>query len=62
MSEYAEKLRSLGFRARPPGNKVTTDVHDSHTVDVTEHWNDRVDVTVKPQTLRVKMKGTVHGA
>jgi hypothetical protein len=27
--------------------KTTTDVHDHHTVDVTEHWQDRQDVHVK---------------
>lgn len=34
--------------------KVTTDVHDNHTVDVTERW-DGQDVTVKPKTIRRKM-------
>ena len=52
---YVDKLRSLGFRATVPSPKVTTDVHDRHTVDVTEHFNDRVDVTVKPATARLKI-------
>lgn len=52
MTEYADKLRSLGFRSQVPANKKTVDVHDEHTVVVTEHWNDRQDVTVCPQTVR----------
>jgi hypothetical protein len=27
--------------------KTTTDVHDHHKVDVTQHWHDRQDVNVK---------------
>lgn len=62
-NDFVEKLRSLSFsRPRHRAPKVTTDVHDTHTVDVTEHWHDRQDVTVKPQTLKIKPKGTVHGA
>lgn len=45
---------SISLRPSPMGSKVTTDVHDHHTVDVTEHWDDRVDVTMKPETLHVK--------
>lgn len=55
--EFKDKLRSLAFqsdrKARDP--KVTTDVHDRHTVDVTEHWSERVDVTVKPDPVRLKI-------
>jgi hypothetical protein len=40
--------------------KVTTDVHDHHTVDVTEHWHDRQDVLVKPDTLRAKLALTAQ--
>lgn len=57
MSDFAEKLRSINFgqakRRRP---KVTTDVHDQHAVDVTEHWHDRQDVIVRPKTLRVSLQ------
>jgi hypothetical protein len=55
-SEYREKLKSLAFQGprTERGPKVTTDVHDRHSVDVTEHWSDRVDVTVKPSPVRVK--------
>jgi hypothetical protein len=53
---YRAKLRTLGFRSRVPGPKVTTDIHDHHTVDVTEHWHDRQDVTVKPDTLRADVR------
>ena len=34
--------------------KVTTDVHDNHTVDVTERWAGQ-DVAVKPNTIRRKL-------
>ena len=50
-----DALRSIAIRPTDPGAKKTVDVHDRHTVEVTEHWNDRVDVTVKnPETIRVK--------
>lgn len=44
---YAAKLRTLSF-GRPEARKAkrTTDLHDSHAVTVTEHWDDRVDVSV----------------
>jgi hypothetical protein len=60
--EYVDKLRSLNV-ARPGRRapKVTIDVHDRHTVTVTEHWHDRQDVLVKPQPVRMKARGTVHG-
>jgi hypothetical protein len=51
----AEHYRSL-FVASPDRKrmrKVTTDVHDHHKVDVTEHWHDRQDVTVKPEPIRI---------
>lgn len=57
VDDFKEKIRSLslmGDRAdRSP--KVTTDVHDTHTVDVVEHWSDRQDVTVTPDPVRVRM-------
>ena len=53
MDSYADKLKSLSFRRRTPAPKVTTDVHDTHKVDVTEHWSERVDVCVKPDPIRV---------
>jgi hypothetical protein len=36
------------------GPKTTVDVHDHHKMEVTEHWDDRVDVTMKPETVRLK--------
>lgn len=33
--------------------KTTTDDHGTHTVAVTEHWQERQDVTVKPRTIGV---------
>lgn len=63
MDPYVEKLRSLNVsRASRRGPKVTVDIHDHHTVEVTEHWHDRQDVLVKPEPVRRKLKGTVHGA
>ena len=54
-AEFKEKIRSINFgmpaRRKP---KATTDVHDSHTVTTTEHWNDRVDVNAKLSTVKVK--------
>ena len=52
----AEHYRSLHVaRAdRASMRKTTTDDHGTHTVDVTEHWHDRQDVTVKPRTVGVK--------
>lgn len=55
-----EAALSISMRASMPGSKTTVDVHDSHKVEVTEHWNDRVDVTMKPETIQVK--GTLAGA
>jgi hypothetical protein len=51
----AEHYRSI-MVANPNRQKLrktTTDVHDHHTVDVTEHWHDRQDVAVHPDTIRV---------
>ena len=60
---FKEKLRSLAFQGdrKAVAPKVTTDAHDHHTVDVTEHWSDRVDVTVKPDTVRAKLAVTQEG-
>lgn len=58
---YGAQLRAKGVgfaRPKARGPKRTLDVHDRHTVEVTEHWNDRVDVTVRPgiETLRATRK------
>lgn len=45
---------SISMRPGAPGAKTTVDVHDHHKVEVTEHWDDRVDVTMKPETIRLK--------
>lgn len=50
---FKEKIRSLAFRGSDRPAKKTVDVHDHHHVEVVEHWNDRVDVTMKPETVRV---------
>lgn len=53
---FKEKLRSLSLMGprseRAP--KTTVDVHDTHKVEVMEHWSDRVDVGVKMDTVRLK--------
>lgn len=55
-----DALKSIGLRAVTPGTKTTVDVHDFGTAEVKEHWNDRVDVTMKPKTIHVK--GPLAGA
>lgn len=56
MNEFKEKIRSLSFMGsrKDIAPKVTTDVHDTHKVAVTEHWSERVDVTVKPDPVRLR--------
>ena len=64
-TSFAEKLRSLSFHGTPRRErpaKVTRDDHGTHVVTVTEHYDDRVDVHAGTPHLRVKGKGTVHGA
>ena len=53
----AEHYRSVGVAHpdRKDWTKTVTDVHDKHTVDVTQHWHDRQDVHVKLQEP-VKLK------
>jgi len=53
----AEHYRSVGVAHpdRRAMTKTVTDVHDKHTVDVTQHWHDRQDVHVKMQEP-VKLK------
>lgn len=51
--DFKDKIKRVNFgqrKHRVP--KVTTDVHDTHSVDVTEHWEERQDVTVRPDTVR----------
>jgi hypothetical protein len=49
----AEHYRSIRVASpsRRSMRKVRTDDHGTHSVDVTEHWSDRQDVTVKPATV-----------
>jgi len=53
----AEHYRSVAVAHpdRRAMTKTVTDVHDAHTVDVTQHWHDRQDVHVKMQKP-VKLK------
>jgi hypothetical protein len=50
---FKEKLRSLSFSTGGKPKKVTVDHHDHHTMEVTEHWNDQVDVAMKPETIHL---------
>lgn len=50
---FKEKIQSLSFMGSARLSKKTVDVHDTHTMEVTEHWDDRVDVTMKPQTVHL---------
>jgi hypothetical protein len=55
----AEHYRSVGFAssARFGMTKVTTHQDNATTkVDVTEHWGDRQDVLIRPETLRVTLE------
>ena len=53
---FKDKIKTINLgMAKRRGPKVTTDVHDTHSVDVTEHWSERVDVTVKPPTVKAKL-------
>lgn len=53
---FAEHVRSIKVASpeRKSLTKVTVDDHDTHTVEVKQHWQDRQDVTVKPRTVGVK--------
>ena len=51
--EYREKLRSLTLRHSKTPSKTTVDVHDNHTVEVTES-DERQDVLIKPATIALK--------
>lgn len=48
------KSLSIASSDRASLTKVTSDDHGTHTVDVTEHWSDRQDVTVKPRTIALR--------
>lgn len=58
-AEYRDKLRTVSFgksdvRAIP---KVTVDDHGRGlSVEVTEHFNDRVDVNVNHPGVRLKLR------
>lgn len=49
---FKDKIKTLNIGIPSKrGPKKTTDDHGSHSVTVTEHWSDRVDVTVTPPTV-----------
>ena len=52
----AEHYQSLNVSTADKStlSKTTTDDHGTHVVDVTQHWHDRQDVTVKPATVAVQ--------
>lgn len=54
-ASFAEHVRSLRVASpdRASLTKTVTDDHGTHRVDVTQHWHDRQDVTIRPETLRI---------
>lgn len=57
---YAAKLRSLSFsRHGARRAKATTDRDGDVAITTTEHWDDHVDVVVRPRTHLTK--GPAHG-
>lgn len=50
----AEHYRSVAVAHpdRHSWRKTTTTETDTVTADVTEHWHDRQDVLIKPETVR----------
>jgi hypothetical protein len=52
----AEHYRSLNVASadRDQLTKTTTDDHGTHTVDVTEHYQDRQDVTVHAPAVQAR--------
>lgn len=64
-ASQAEHYQSLRVSSpdRRQMKKVTTTDTGKGTVDVTEHWHDRQDVLVKPNTVRaVKVSGRLENA
>lgn len=64
MTEFAEKLRTLQFRAKPAPPKRTVDHHDHHKVVVTERTDrdgDHQDVNIFAPTIKVKTTTTTEG-
>lgn len=57
-ASQAEHYRSLLVSSpdRAQLKKVTTERDSAVTVDVTEHWHDRQDVLVKPQTVSASLR------
>ena len=59
MSDFKEKLQGLSFpRKRGTSKKTQVQRESDGTVGgyQTEHWDDRVDATVQPKTLKMKLR------
>lgn len=52
MSEYRDKLRSIGFVGKAPESRKTVERTEDSTVIHTEHDDGRVDAVVRPDTVR----------
>jgi hypothetical protein len=53
--DFKDKIKTISFaQAKNQQAKVTKDVHDNHVVEVTEHWEDRVDVNVLAPSISKK--------
>lgn len=60
-AEHYQSLR-VASPDRAQMTKVTTHQDSSLAVDVTEHWHDRQDLLIKPDTIRVKHEELTDGA
>lgn len=60
MSEFADKVRSLGFPRKQGQAETKREVSDGRVVSkTTEHWDGRKDATIYPDVVRYGTK--VHG-
>ena len=59
----AEHYRSLHVASPGRASLTKTTTHEDTTlaVDVTEHWHDRQDVLVRPETIRVNREELRRG-
>lgn len=57
MSEYAEKLKSLGFPRKLGASEKKVEVADGRKVaETVEHWDGKQDATVYPDVIRRGVK------
>lgn len=56
MSEFLDKVRSIGTIGRAPKSRSTEDRVDGATIIHTEHADGRVDATVRPDTVEYRAR------